>query len=42
MEFYLHVAPVGDSLVLQGDFNTHMGDDGDTWRGVIGKQGLLI
>lgn len=28
-------APVGDSIVLLGDFNEHPGDNGDNWRGVI-------
>ena len=37
----LYGAPVGDFVVLLGDFNSHVGNSGgDTWRVVVGRNGL--
>ena len=36
----LRVSPT-ESTVLMGDFNTHVGTDTDTWKGVVGSMKSL-
>ena len=36
----LEFAPIGDSIVLQGDFNSNVGNHSKTWKSVIGRNSL--
>ena len=42
LEKVLKSASTGDSIASLGDFNAHIGNDIETWRGLIGRNGLLI
>lgn len=38
----LEEEPHGDYYLLLGDFNNHLGDNEETWKGVIGRNACLI
>ena len=40
LEKVLESIPIGDSIILLGDFNAHVGNNSKTCRGVIGRNGL--
>ena len=40
LETVLESAPTGDSVIVLVYFNTHVGNDSNTWRDVIGRNGL--
>ena len=40
LEKVLESATTGDSMIILGDFNTHVGNDSETWRGVIRRNRL--
>ena len=40
LEKVLESAPTGDSIIPPGEFNTHVANDSETWRGVTGRNGM--